>query len=116
MCCSHQSPILSALGGTMKSARYLGLSLMLVVWQLSSFASTPSSGTINTPSDNTLGVKQTITYTGGPMAGATGFSNYSLPACTQVITPPGVCDSFMLNVNLPANYYDTHASRTTVTL
>src|SRR4051812_13730513 len=67
-------------GGTMKAAHHLGLSLLLFILQIVSFASTPSSGNINTPADNSLGVKQTITYFGGPFAVSTGFSNLSLPA------------------------------------
>lgn len=82
------------------------------------FASTPSSATINTPTSDTVGVKQQFTYTGGPFApGGLGFSNYSLPACVQPqLTPPAECDVFNLTVNIPRNYYDTHASRLTVTI
>src|SRR5579871_6392626 len=91
------------------------LPLLLAIVFFSS-AATPSSGTINTPPDNTLGTRQTITYTGGPMLVSTGFSNESLPACLQAVTPPGACDVYNLNVNLPANYWDTHAGNLTVTL
>src|SRR5258707_405761 len=79
-------------------------------------AGTPSSGTIDTPSDNNLGVKQTISYTGGPLAGSTGFSNYSLPVCLQAVTPPGVCDVFNLSVNLPATYWTNHSGNLNIAL
>jgi hypothetical protein len=79
-------------------------------------AATPSSGTINTPADDTLGTKQTMAFTGGPLVVSSGFTNYSLPACLQGVTPPTVCDVFNLTVNLPGNYYDTHAGNVTVRL
>jgi hypothetical protein len=50
------------------------------------------------------------------MAATTGFSNVSLPACLQAVTPPGACDVFNVTVNLPRSYYDTHHSKLTVTL
>src|SRR5258708_10998387 len=73
-------------------------------------AATPSSGAINTPPDNTLGVRQTISYFGGPMLVSTGFSNYSLPVCLQAVAPPGARHGFTLALNLPANYWDPHPS------
>ena len=85
------------------------------------WASTPSSGTINTPADDALGAKQTIAYSGGPLAVSSGFTNYSLPSCTQsaagiYIAPPGVCEIFVLTVDLPANYWQTHAGNVTAHL
>jgi hypothetical protein len=99
----------------MPRLRFLPVVLCLLLATFAS-ASTPSSGTINQPADDTLGVKQTFSYFGGPLAATTGFSNYSLPVCLQAVTPPGVCDVYSLRVNLPANYYDTHHSKLTVTL
>ena len=66
------------------------LSLVSTLLFLASFASasTPSSGTINQPATDTLGVKQTFSYFGGPLAATTGFSNYTLPVCLQQVTPP----------------------------
>src|SRR4051794_6054442 len=101
----------------MKAFRAFSLFLLFLLLQaLPVFASTPSSGTINTPADNNLGVKQTLSYFGGPMLISTGFSNVSLPVCLQAVAPPAACDVFNLAVNLPTNYYDTHASKLTVTL
>ena len=104
------------------SARTLLMFAMLVLFLAGTMqASTPASGTFNTPSDDTLGTKQTITYFGGPLAISSGFTNYSFPACNQSaagtdIVPPGVCEIFVLTINLPANYYDTHAGNVTAHL
>jgi hypothetical protein len=104
------------------SARFvLPLALALLALTSTLFAATPSSGTFSTPPDDTLGTKQTITFTGGPLAVSSGFTNISLPSCTQSaagtnIAPPGVCEIFVLTVDLPANYYDTHAGNVTAHL
>ena len=74
-------------------------------------AATPPSGTINTPTDNTLGTKQTLTYTAGPFAGGTTAgtqTSATVAVCLQAVTPPGLCDVFTLNVNLPGDYWQTH--------
>lgn len=73
-------------------------------------ASTPSSGTIATPSDDTLGPKQTLTYTAGPfVAGSLAGTQVkdTVAICTQSTTPPGVCDVFAVNFNLPDGYWGT---------
>ena len=58
-------------------------------------ASSPSSGTINTPADDQLGTKQTLTYTAGPfVAGSLAGTQVrdTVAVCTQAITPPALCD------------------------
>lgn len=107
----------------MKHSARFALVLALALLSLASTlqAATPSSGTFTTPSDDTLGTKQTITFTGGPLAVSSGFTNYSLPTCTQQaagtnVAPPGVCEIFVLTVELPANYYETHAGNVTAHL
>lgn len=73
-------------------------------------ASTPSSGTISTPSDDALGPKQTLTYTAGPfVAGSLAGTQVrdTVAICTQSQTPPGVCDVFAVNFNLPDGYWST---------
>src|SRR5205085_7404522 len=119
VCVKHKSPH----GGSfMKfSARIFPAFALLVLLAGTLYGATPTSGTFNTPTDNTLGTKQTITYYGGPLAISSGFTNYSFPACDQSaagtdIAPPGVCEIFVLNINLPANYYDTHAGNVTAHL
>jgi hypothetical protein len=105
-----------------QSARFLSLLASAVLLLTSALqAATPASGTINTPSDDALGTKQTITFFGGPLAISSGFTNYSFPSCNQSaagtdIVPPGVCDVFVLSINLPANYYETHAGNVTAHL
>ncbi|HTK95665.1 MAG TPA: sialidase family protein, partial [Terriglobales bacterium] len=74
----------------------------------SSLASTPSSGTITTPTDTTPGVKQTITYTGGPIAnslvGDIIVANTATFTCKRV-NPPTACDWFDIDVNPPSSLY-----------
>lgn len=73
-------------------------------------ASTPSSGTIATPSDDSLGTKQSLTYTAGPfVAGSLAGTEVkeTVAICTQSVTPPGVCDVFSVHLNLPADYWQT---------
>jgi hypothetical protein len=74
-------------------------------------ASTPPSGAIDTPSDDALGPKQTLTYTAGPfIAGSLAGTQVrdTVAVCTQAVTPAGVCDSFAVNFNLPDGYWETH--------
>ena len=70
------------------------------------WAATPSSGAINTPADDAFGTKQTLTYTAGPFAGGTTFgtqTSATVAGCLQAVTPPGLCDSYSLTVNLPGD-------------
>ena len=90
------------------SARAL-LALSLVVLTASAlYASTPTSGAINTPADGTPGTKQTITYTGGPISqtvvGDVIVANTATFTCKNV-NPPTACDWFDLDVNVPSSYY-----------
>jgi hypothetical protein len=71
-------------------------------------ASTPSSGTITTPADDTHGTKQTLTFSAGPFAGATtaGFTvRDTVAICTQAVTPPALCDAFSVGLSLPDGYW-----------
>ena len=73
-------------------------------------ASTPSGGTIATPTDDTLGTKQTLTFTAGPFVGGTtaGFTvRDTVAVCTQAVTPPALCDAFAVGFNLPEGYWST---------
>lgn len=91
------------LAGLSRLALAVGLTTVLQ-------ASTPSSGTINTPADDTLGTKQTLTYTAGPfVAGSLAGTEVkeTVAVCTQDVTPPGVCDVFSVQMNLPADYWTT---------
>lgn len=98
----------------------LGMLFVLLLAATFCLAATPSSGTINTPADNTLGVKQTINYSGGPMAvslvGDAIVANTALTACESPTPPPTGCDFFSLAVNLPANYTLANLDRTVITL
>jgi len=67
------------------------LALMLVV--SSSFAATPSSGTLTAP---TAGQTTSVSFSGGPFTGATPDP----AACTTLN-----CDSFTLTVNVPSTFY-----------
>ena len=54
-------------------------------------ASTPSSGTLATPSDDTLGTKQTLTFAAGPFAAGSAAgteTRETVAICTQTVTPP----------------------------
>jgi hypothetical protein len=73
-------------------------------------ASTPASGTITTPPDDSLGVRQTLTFAAGPFAAgslAGTQTSQTVAICTQAVTPPAVCDTFAVNLNLPAGYWGT---------
>jgi hypothetical protein len=65
---------------------------------ISVFAATPSSGTLNAPA---AGQTSSITWSGGPLTGATADP----AACTSVN-----CDSFTLTVNVPATFYSSNPS------
>lgn len=73
-------------------------------------ASSPTSGTINTPQDDNLGTKQTLTYAAGPFAAgslAGTQTSDTVAICTQEITPPAICDVFSVSLNLPADYWQS---------
>jgi hypothetical protein len=94
------------------SARFLLASAVVVLLLASTMqASTPSSGAVNTPTDSTPGVKQTITYTGGPIAqGLVGdviVGNAATLTCKRA-NPPTACDWFDIDINVPTSYYATH--------
>src|SRR5205085_11199382 len=97
-----------------------GLVLLLCVFGAAHpvSASTPSSGTINPPADGNPGVKQVLTYSGGPLFVSTGLdaiaTNTSVDVCTSGSPPPTSCDPYTLNVNLPAGFNATHISQITV--
>lgn len=73
-------------------------------------AATPGSGTIATPPDDTLGTRQTLTFTAGPFAAGsaagTGTSD-TVAICTQAVTPPALCDVFAVSLDLPSDYWRT---------
>jgi hypothetical protein len=78
--------------------RYLpaALCLLVLIFALSSIASTPTSGTLNAPAS---GASSSVSWGGGPYTGATAD-----PAvCTSV-----TCDSYTLNVNVPATFYSAN--------
>lgn len=87
------------------------LRLALVVALAGSLhASNPASGTINTPPDDSLGTKQTLTYSAGPfVAGSLAGTQVkdTVAVCTQAVTPPAACDVFSVNINLPSDYWQT---------
>src|SRR5947208_2866754 len=76
----------------MRLAHYLLVCLLLTA-SLTSFASLPSSGTLNAPAS---GGTSSVTWTGGPYTGATADPS----ACTTV-----TCDTYTLQVNVPATFY-----------
>ncbi|MEY2547389.1 MAG: hypothetical protein QOG48_2506 [Verrucomicrobiota bacterium] len=82
-----------------------------------SFASTPSSGTINpTPPNNIR------TYDAGPLPAnavqdPVGLSGIQGPVCQGTGTPAATCDSYSLTVDLPAGYHAANpAAEVQVTL
>ncbi len=82
-------------------------------------ASTPGSGTIATPTDDALGPKQTLTFTAGPFAAgslAGTQTRETVAICTQSVVPPGVCDQFAVNLNLPADYWNTRRGTLSATI
>jgi hypothetical protein len=71
-------------------------------------ASTPGSGTIPTPDDDTLGTRHTLTYrTGSFAAGSLAGTEVrdTVRICTQAVTPPAVCDVFSVSLDLPSGYW-----------
>src|SRR5687768_2316185 len=73
-------------------------------------AATPGSGSIATPSDDTLGPKQTLAFTAGPFAAGSAAGTQTtatVALCTQAVTPPALCDVFAVSVNLPSDYWQT---------
>ena len=84
------------------------LALLLVLLAGTLQASTPPSGAIDTPASDTPGVKQTISYTGGPilnsLVGDVIVGNTASLACKRA-NPPTACDWFDLNVNVPSSFY-----------
>src|SRR5215208_6673224 len=94
-----------------KSARILSfvvalatlLSLVSPFAHLSTtFASTPSTGTLNAPSGNGT---TSLTWQGGPFTIATPDPALCMSAN---------CDDFALTVNVPAGYWATHVGNVTV--
>src|SRR6185436_18824155 len=82
-------------------------------------ASSPGSGTIATPADDTLGAKQTLTFTAGPFAGGSAAGTQTrdtVAICTQSVTPPAYCDVFAVNFNLPAGYWSTRRGTLTASV
>jgi hypothetical protein len=71
--------------------------LVVLVIAFSSIASTPTSGTLNAPA--TAGQSTSVSWGGGPYTGATADPS----ACTSV-----TCDSYALNVNVPATFYSAN--------
>ncbi len=91
------------LAGALRVAAVLGIVSL-------THASTPGSGTIATPSDNTLCTKQTLTFTAGPFAAGSAAgaqTSATVAICTQAVTPPGLCDAFAVSLNLPGDYWQT---------
>jgi hypothetical protein len=81
----------------MKIGRFIGLLLALPsLAVIAAFASTPSSATLNAPA---AGQTSSITWSGGPLTGATADP----AACTSVN-----CDSFTLTVNVPSSFYSSN--------
>ncbi len=78
--------------------------LLISVLPAATFASTPSSGTLNPPSGNGSSV---ITWSGGPYTVATPDPAACLDATIN-------CDTFTFALNVPANYWDSHEGNVTV--
>ena len=70
--------------------------LLVLVIALSSIASTPTSGTLNAPAS---GQTSSVAWGGGPYTAVTADP----AACTSVN-----CDSYTLNVNVPATFYSAN--------
>ena len=82
-------------------------------------ATDPGSGTINTPTNDELGTKQTLTFAAGPfVAGSLAGTQTrdTVAICTQSVTPPGICDSFAVNLNLPDGYWATRRGTLTASV
>ena len=69
---------------------------LVLIFALTSIASTPTSGTLNAPA---AGQTSTVSWGGGPYTGATADPS----VCTSV-----TCDSYTLNVNVPATFYSAN--------
>jgi hypothetical protein len=79
----------------MRLAHYLYFCLFLAL-SLTSFASTPGSGTLSAP---VSGATSSVSWSGGPYTGATADPS----ACTTL-----TCDSYTLQVNVPATFYSSN--------
>src|SRR3954471_11149124 len=69
---------------------------LVLILALTSIASTPTSGTLNAPAS---GQTASLAWGGGPYTAATADP----AACTTV-----TCDSYSLNVNVPATFYSAN--------
>jgi hypothetical protein len=93
-----------------KSLSWLLQIVIVVVAAALMQAATPSSGTMATPTDDSLGTKQTLTYTAGPFAAGSAAgtqTSATVAICTQAVTPPALCDAFAVHFNLPTGYWQT---------
>src|SRR5690348_4204711 len=81
----------------MGAVRLLAGLCFAIAIQLS--AATPTGGTLNAPAS--AGQSSTVTWSGGPYSGATADPSL----CTTL-----TCDSYGLNVNVPAAFYSSNPS------
>lgn len=67
-------------------------------------------GTITTPTDDSLGTKQTLTFEAGPFAAGSAAgtqTSATVAICTQAVTPPALCAVYPVSINLPDGYWST---------
>ena len=83
----------------MRAARFLAL--FCCAFALPLFAATPTGGALNSPAS--AGQSSSVTWSGGPYTGATADPS----VCTTV-----TCDSYTLNVNVPATFYSSNPNYT----
>ena len=86
----------------MKAARLLASLLLLIAFAISASAMVaPASGTLTATG-------QTVTWTGGPLTGSNAaFSSELNDPIPGICGPLMQCESFTLNVNVPATFYTT---------
>ncbi|MFL6440117.1 MAG: WD40/YVTN/BNR-like repeat-containing protein [Terriglobales bacterium] len=73
------------------------LATLICAVTLPTFAATPTSGTLTPPATGTQ--SSSVTWNGGPYTGATAD-----PSVCTIFT----CDSYALNVNVPATFYSSN--------
>src|SRR4051812_269637 len=85
------------------------LLIALVVGSLpsSTRASSPATGTLTDPPG--VSGSSTVSWTGGPYTVAT-------PDPALCVESSVNCDTYALNLNIPANYWDTHDGKVTVAI
>lgn len=98
-----------------KSARILAIvtAVVALLASASVWSATPSEGTITAPSDNKLGKRAALTYTGGAVVGVAPVAEAEDAFCAGPVQSPAQCDQYMLHFAMPSNWYAERIGKVT---